>query len=76
MLVFLSHAGLSTLIPGGFGVTVFFFLSGFLITTLLCREHDQTGQVAVAAFYLRRLLRLGPPLVLTIALSLGLAALG
>lgn len=29
LLVFLSHAGLGDLVPGGFGVTVFFFLSGF-----------------------------------------------
>ncbi len=77
MLVFFAHAGLSALIPGGFGVTVFFFLSGFLITTLLCREFDRTNTVAFGAFYMRRLLRLGPPLLLTMALAilLGLAGL-
>ena len=43
-LVFLAHAGLEAVVPGGLGVTVFFFLSGFLITTLMqigrasCRE--------------------------------------
>jgi peptidoglycan/LPS O-acetylase OafA/YrhL len=63
------------LIPGGFGVTVFFFLSGFLITTLLCREFARTNRVAFGAFYLRRLLRLAPPLLLTMtfAILLGLA---
>lgn len=77
MIVFVSHAGLSAPIPGGFGVTVFFFLSGFLITTLLCREFDRTHTVAFGAFYMRRLLRLGPPLLLTLALAilLGLAGL-
>jgi peptidoglycan/LPS O-acetylase OafA/YrhL len=75
MIVFFSHAGLSALIPGGFGVTVFFFLSGFLITTLLCREFARTNRVDFGAFYLRRILRLAPPLFLTMALAilLGLA---
>ncbi|MFG6661013.1 acyltransferase family protein [Sulfitobacter sp. 915] len=76
MIVFFSHAGLSALIPGGFGVTVFFFLSGFLITTLLCREFDRTNTVAFGAFYMRRLLRLGPPLFLTLALALLLGFAG
>ena len=76
MLVYFSHAGVSDLIPGGFGVTVFFFLSGFLITTLLCREHDRTDRIAFGAFYLRRLLRLGPPLLVTMALAVVLVWVG
>ncbi|MBL0010791.1 MAG: acyltransferase [Nitrosomonas sp.] len=43
MLVFVSHAGWSHIIPGGFGVTIFFFLSGYLITTLLRREFEKQG---------------------------------
>ena len=35
MLVFVAHAGFGHIVPGGFGVTVFFFLSGYLITTLM-----------------------------------------
>jgi peptidoglycan/LPS O-acetylase OafA/YrhL len=76
MLVFFSHAGVSALIPGGFGVTVFFFLSGFLITTLLCREFARTKRVAFGAFYLRRILRLGPPLLLTMAFAILLSLAG
>lgn len=76
LLVFCAHAGLSNLIPGGFGVTIFFFLSGFLITTLLCREHARTGSIAFGAFYLRRLLRLGPPLLLTVILAVLLTLAG
>lgn len=76
MLVFFAHAQLSEFLPGGFGVTVFFFLSGFLITTLLCREYALTNKIAFTAFYLRRLLRLGPPLLLTITLAFALAAAG
>ncbi|SRR6056297_2333641 len=70
ILVFLSHAGLSPLIPGGFGVTVFFFLSGFLITTLMIREYNRSGKLDFGAFYLRRVLRLGPSLFLTILLAI------
>lgn len=66
-IVFLSHAGASTSIPGGFGVTVFFFLSGFLITTLLTREQDRYASVSLKAFYLRRIVRLAPPILITMA---------
>src|ERR1700722_4707088 len=71
LLVFAAHAGLHDVIPGGFGVTVFFFLSGYLITTLLRREHDAKGTVSLRQFYLRRALRILPPFYLV----LGLAAL-
>lgn len=68
-IVFASHAGVSAAIPGGFGVTVFFFLSGYLITTLLQREFDRTDGVDLGAFYMRRLLRLGPPILVTLAVG-------
>jgi peptidoglycan/LPS O-acetylase OafA/YrhL len=61
-IVFASHAGgLDTVIPGGFGVTVFFFLSGYLITTLMRVEAATTGSVNLRDFYLRRALRILPP---------------
>ncbi len=83
MLVFAAHAVTFTAvaprlrgrIPGEFGVTVFFFLSGYLITTLLRKEHEMTTRVSLRAFYLRRVLRIFPPfyLVLTAATALSLA---
>jgi peptidoglycan/LPS O-acetylase OafA/YrhL len=45
---------------GAMGVDVFFVISGFLITTLMFREKDRTGRLALGAFYLRRLLRIVP----------------
>src|SRR5215471_14948655 len=66
MVVFAAHAGLRGLIPGDFGVTVFFFLSGYLITTLLRIEHEQTGAISFRAFYLRRVLRIFPPFYLAL----------
>jgi peptidoglycan/LPS O-acetylase OafA/YrhL len=43
-----------------FGVTVFFSLSGFLITFLLLQEKAQTETVQLGAFYARRILRIWP----------------
>ncbi|WP_300064308.1 acyltransferase [uncultured Roseobacter sp.] len=45
---------------GFLGVDFFFVLSGFLITTLLLREADATGRIALRDFYLRRILRIVP----------------
>ena len=55
-------------LPGGFvGVDVFFVLSGFLITSLLLREHRSTGRLDLRRFYVRRLWRLYPALILVSA---------
>jgi peptidoglycan/LPS O-acetylase OafA/YrhL len=53
-----------TIVPAGhWGVTVFFVLSGYLITRSLCAEVDRTGRVDLASFYLKRGLRLFPALL-------------
>jgi peptidoglycan/LPS O-acetylase OafA/YrhL len=75
-IVFLSHVGLGGMIPGPFGVTVFFFLSGYLITTLLRREFDRTGGINLGQFYFRRGLRIFPPLYLTLGLTFLATSLG
>jgi peptidoglycan/LPS O-acetylase OafA/YrhL len=41
-------------------VSLFFVLSGFLITYLLLTEHSRTGTVQVRPFYMRRILRIWP----------------
>jgi peptidoglycan/LPS O-acetylase OafA/YrhL len=66
LLVFSAHAGLNERVPGNFGVTVFFFLSGYLITTLMRMEFARTGGVSLKAFYLRRALRILPPMYLVL----------
>ena len=76
MLVFVAHAGWEHVVPGGFGVTVFFFLSGYLITTLLRRELEHTGSVSFSKFYLRRAYRIFPPLYIVLAIGLILALAG
>jgi peptidoglycan/LPS O-acetylase OafA/YrhL len=75
-LVFLAHAGLDAFLPGGFGVTVFFFMSGYLITTLLRVELDATGTISLGQFYLRRTLRILPPFYLVLALAVAAAHWG
>jgi peptidoglycan/LPS O-acetylase OafA/YrhL len=76
LVVFVAHAGLPDLIPGGFGVTVFFFLSGYLITTLMRQEWEALGTVSLKQFYLRRALRILPPFYLTLALATAAAGFG
>jgi peptidoglycan/LPS O-acetylase OafA/YrhL len=68
--VLIEHASLSRGFPitsdphlgimGRFGVSMFFSISGFLITLLLAREWDRTGTVSLKGFYRRRALRILP----------------
>lgn len=68
--VIISHIGLNMKLYGfpnfggyalaSFGVTMFFALSGFLITYLLLKEKEKTHTIAVRKFYFRRILRIWP----------------
>jgi peptidoglycan/LPS O-acetylase OafA/YrhL len=55
----LWHVGL-VLRLGGICVTLFFVLSGFLITFLLLRERETRNDISVRSFYMRRILRVWP----------------
>lgn len=71
--VLVYHLNASWL-PGGFlGVDVFFVVSGFLITTLLLREQQRTGRIALSQFWVRRARRLLPALVLCVVTSVLIA---
>lgn len=54
------------LFGGAVGVDIFFVLSGYLITSILLTEYAKTGGLRLKRFYLRRLIRLYPPLLLAI----------
>lgn len=69
LIVLVAHFGFYKIVPGGFGVTLFFFISGFLITRLLLAEFEQAGQISIRRFYIRRLLRLYPALVFAVFAS-------
>lgn len=75
-IVFFAHAGYDHIIPGGMGVTIFFFLSGYLITTLLRREQEKKGKISLRKFYMRRVLRIWPPMYLALAFALILCFAG
>ncbi|MEY2460367.1 MAG: hypothetical protein QOG30_2197, partial [Acidimicrobiaceae bacterium] len=60
------HLGVPWATGGYLGVSVFFTLSGFLITSLLLGEHEQSGRIDIGAFYLRRARRLLPASLLCI----------
>jgi peptidoglycan/LPS O-acetylase OafA/YrhL len=75
-IVLVSHAGFGTVVPGGLGVTIFFFLSGYLITTLLLDEYERSGRIDIGKFYLCRVFRLFPPLVVTLIIAYALVILG
>ena len=51
---------LDRIFDGQLGVTLFFVISGFLITLLLLREHDRNNQISIVDFYKRRFLRIFP----------------
>ena len=63
------------LVPAGhWGVTVFFVLSGYLITGSLCAEVDRSGRLDLRSFYLKRGLRLVPALLAVCVVMLALGA--
>jgi len=63
LCVFGVHSGSSGFSGGGGGVSIFFSLSGFLITTILLLEISKHHSIGLLRFYVRRMLRLWPALV-------------
>jgi peptidoglycan/LPS O-acetylase OafA/YrhL len=74
--VILTHLGLSWAPGAFFGVSTFFTLSGFLITSLLIAESAERGRISLGSFWVRRARRLLPAAYFTIALMLVLNRLG
>lgn len=70
LLVLASHASAGRFPLGGMvGVTLFFVLSGYLITGLLVRERERSGRVDFPRFYVRRGVRLLPALAALLVLT-------
>src|SRR5690606_33523639 len=71
VLAVVAYHAFPGLVPGGFvGVDVFFVISGFLITALLRDELAAGGRIRLGHFYVRRIRRLFPALVLVLAACL------
>jgi peptidoglycan/LPS O-acetylase OafA/YrhL len=58
---------------GAAGVDLFFALSAFLITSLLLKEREETGDISLKLFYARRVLRIWPLYFLVIGLGVVLS---
>lgn len=70
LMVFLFHARVAGFGGSFIGVDIFFVLSGFLITVLLLQEYQRHGRISLRKFYLRRVLRLFPALLLMLVVYL------
>ena len=69
LAVMFYHMGLPFAKGGLLGVTVFFVISGYLITGLLTAEWESTGTINLPQFWLRRIRRLFPAIVTVIAVT-------
>ncbi len=72
LIVLCAHFIDSRIFPGGFGVYVFFVISGFLITRLLLVEQASGEGVSLRLFYVRRIVRLYPVIIVYTATVIGL----
>ena len=61
---------------GEVGVTIFFVISGYLITFLLLKEYDREGAISLKNFYVRRAFRILPPYYLYLAVICFVALIG
>ncbi len=68
-LVVVYHVHRSWLPSGFIGVDVFFVISGFLITSLLLKEHSARHTISIAGFYARRARRILPAAMIVISLT-------
>jgi peptidoglycan/LPS O-acetylase OafA/YrhL len=76
LVVVASHAYVPGAPSGNVGVTIFFCLSGFLITRLLLAEDDRVGRIDLRGFYARRIRRLYPALLVMTSVVLVFLAAG
>lgn len=75
LAVIAYHMNFTWMRGGLIGVTVFFVLSGYLITSLLIKEFRKTGTIDLPAFWMRRVRRLFPAVVTTIVCVAALCTL-
>ena len=75
LAVIAYHMNMSWAAGGLLGVTVFFVLSGYLITSLLLIEYDNTKKIDLPQFWLRRIRRLVPAIVFVIVCTAVLCTL-
>ena len=67
--ILVYHLDVPWLAGGFLGVSTFFTLSGFLITSLLLSEYERAGRIDLRGFWARRLRRIGPAALAAVALT-------
>lgn len=72
--IIIYHLNKQWLTGGFLGVDTFFVISGYLITSLLLKEYDDTGIIKLKSFWIRRLKRLLPA-VIVLLMVVGTATL-
>ena len=72
--ILLFHMGVSWMPGAVFSVTLFFTLSGYLVTSLVLVEHDGTGRLDLRRFWARRFRRLMPAALFTLS-AVGVAGI-
>lgn len=75
LLVFAYHLRPERLTGGYIGVDVFFVISGYLITSHLIREADNSGRIRLGTFWAARARRILPASLVAIAVTIGLTVL-
>ena len=73
--VVLYHLNLTWAQGGLLGVTIFFVLSGYLITRLLLNEVAKTGRIDLKSFWIRRIRRLFPAVVTVVVVTCALCTI-
>ena len=73
--VVLYHLNLTWAQGGLLGVTIFFVLSGYLITRLLLNEIAKTGRIDLKSFWIRRIRRLFPAVVTVVVVTCALCTI-
>ena len=73
--VVLYHLNLTWAQGGLLGVTIFFVLSGYLITRLLLNEVAKTGRIDLKSFWIRRIRRLVPAVVTVVVVTCALCTI-
>lgn len=73
--VVLYHLNLTWAQGGLLGVTIFFVLSGYLITRLLINEVSKTGRIDLKSFWIRRIRRLFPAVVTVVVVTCALCTI-
>ena len=73
--VVLYHLNLTWAQGGLLGVTIFFVLSGYLITRLLLNEVAKTGRIDLKSFWIRRIRRLVPAVVTVVFVTCALCTI-